>query len=161
MGNHMLYVIGAGVIFFTSVLTLNNTMLNNYNTITESNILLTAASVGQGIIEEAQGKLYDGGLLGATLPDVPICFTAAESLGTEGSESYPLFNDVDDYNGLVRSIETETVRCSVVVKVGYVDSNDVNQWINNKGFYKKMEVAVHANGLEHHVTLDYLFCYHK
>ena len=161
MGSHMLYVIGAGVIFFTSVITLNRTMLNNFNTISESSILLTSASIGQSIIEEAQGKLFDESLYGESVPDIPACFTADGLLGTENGESYPMFNDIDDYNGLVRLISTLSGVCSTVVRVGYVDSTDVNQWISSKGFYKKMEVAVYTNALPQPVKLQYLFCYNK
>lgn len=112
MGNHMLYVIGASVIFFTSVITLNRTMLDNYYTITESSMLLTSASIGQGIIEEAQGKTYDESLINVSTPDIPICFTASDSLGTESGEHYPAFDDVDDYNGLVKLDTTKSGICS-------------------------------------------------
>lgn len=161
MGNHTLYAIGAGVIFFISVLTLNRTMLHNFNTITESSMLLTSASIGQGIIEEAQGILFDEGIIGTSVPDVPVCFTASESLGTEGSESYPLFNDIDDYNGFVRVDSTQAGICSTVVAVGYVDSTNIDQWVSNKGFYKKMEVAIYTDVLPQPIKLHYLFCYKK
>ena len=157
----MLFVIGAGVIFFTAVLSMNRALVSNYKLITENSMLLTSTSIAQEIIEEAQGKLFDESLSTSSTLDIPVCFTAPDSLGTEPGESYPVFDDIDDYNGLTRVINTISGVCSLSVKVGYVDSLNINQWDNNKGFYKKMEVNVSSNGISHNVSLKLLFCYFK
>jgi len=161
MGNHTMFVIGAAVIFFTAVLSLNRALVSNYNLITKNTMLLTSTSIAQEIIEEAQGKLFDESLSTDASPDIPVCFTAPESLGTESGESYPLFDDVDDYNELIKIVNTLSGKCSLSVKVGYVDSLNINQWINEKGFYKKMEVNVSNDANPHDVKLELLFCYFK
>jgi len=162
MGYHIMYVIGASVIFFSSVLTLNRAVLGNFHTITESSMILTSTSIGQEIIEEAQGKLYDEVLSDSeSFYDIPVCFTADDSLGPEGGEYYPLFDDIDDYNGLTRLVSTPSGACSVAVKVGYVDSLNINQWVTGKGFYKRMEVSVYTDVNPYSIKLHYLFCYYK
>ena len=161
MGNHLMLVIGAGVIFYTAVLSINRTMLRNSEVITESGVLLTASTIGEEIIEEAQGKLFDEALSLPFSADLPDCFTAPDSLGTEDNEDYPSFDDVDDYNNLIKVVSTPVGNCSLVVKVGYVDSVNVDEWVQEKSFYKKMEVEVYNNFIPEPVKLSYLFCYHK
>jgi len=161
MGNHMMFVIGAGVIFFTAVLSINSTLLHNYGLISESGILLTTSSIGQEIIEEAQGKLFDEILSVDPSPELPGYFTAPDSLGNENGEAYPLFDDIDDYNGFTKIVTTPSGNCSLVVKVGYVDSINIDQWVSQKGFYKKIEVNVFNDVVPNAVILSHLFCFRK
>ena len=161
MGNHLMFVIGAGVIFFMAVLSINRTILKNYEVITESGMLLTSSGIGEEIVEEANGKLFDEALSMPALIDFPNCFTAPDSLGNESGETYPTFDDIDDYNDFTKIVNTPSGNCSLVVKVGYVDSVNIEQWVDEKGFYKKMEVKVYNNYIPNPVKFYHLFCYHK
>lgn len=149
------------MIFFTAVLSINRAILRNCEVITESGILLTSAAIGEEIIEEANGKLFDESLSQPPSVEFPDCFTAPESLGTESGEAYPSFDDIDDYNDFTKIVNTPSGNCSLVVKVGYVDSVNIDQWVNEKGFYKKMEVEVYNNFIPNPFKFHYLFCYYK
>jgi hypothetical protein len=161
MGNNMLSVICAGVILFTAILSINRAILHNYNAISESGMLIISSSIGQEIIEEANGKFFDEVLSVNPSSDLPNNFTAPDSLGKEYGENYPVFDDIDDYNGLTKIISTSSGKCSIAVKVGYVDSTNVEQWVNQKGFYKKMEINVFNEVMPNPIKFSYLFCFRK
>ena len=149
--------IGAMLLLALVSLNFNSTVLNTSTSDMESKIYLTAFSISDNLIEEIKQKSFDQSTI-----DFPTTNTASltppASLGPEAGETYPNYNDVDDYNGFKDTVtapyfETYYVSCSVE----YVDSNDPDAASSTQTFYKKVTVTVNSPFLRHSVSLSSIF----
>ena len=139
----MLLVLGAMTLFSTLILSVNRGILENSEMVAQGAYRLTATALGQSVIEEAVSKKYDEAVVGTPPVNLPSGFTAPGALGADAGESDPGFDDVDDFNGLVREITTaDSVRYHLAVQVGYVDTTDFDVVVSYRTFFKKMRVAV-------------------
>lgn len=152
-----LLTIGAMMILALVALRFNSAMITSQNTDLSNKVYLTAFSLADNVIEEAKVKNFD-----QTTINFPTTNPATLSsvLGRDGSEVYPDFNDVDDFNGFKDTItapyfETYYIDCYV----HYVTAANQDQISAAQTFYKKLIVTVRSPYLTSpdSVSLSYIF----
>lgn len=155
-----LLVLGALVIFSIAALYLNDIKFNNDQNIMESEFKTTAIGLAQKYIEEAQSVKFDEVVTGASIPSpLPDAFTNFASLGPEAGESYPQFDDVDDFNGYSAAINTPRASYHVDITVSYADSVNITPGYLSKSFLKIMIVTVSSIFFSDSLKLNYLYSF--
>ena len=155
--SELLLVLGAIVIFGLISLSVNQHILVNSDAVYGQQAELYAVSVAQRYIEEAKMKAFDENAINNSV-GAPSSFT---NPGKDGGETYPLFDDVDDFNNFSSTL-TELGTMNVSITVGYVtDANLDSIVVGTKTYYKKMTVTVQSDYLNHAVEANYVFAYQK
>ena len=165
--------LGGLVIFSIFSLMTNTSILNNKKIALESEFIITATSLAQSVIEEAKNKTFDQNTVTDT---VTVLGSLSSTLGREGTEStnVPLpdvmtnntfksaiyYNDVDDYNGYTRTVNTPySGNNSVSVQVSYVSETSPDSVSANRTWCKKMTVAVTSPLISVPIVITYVFSY--
>jgi hypothetical protein len=159
----------AMVLLSTLVLRVNSTLFNSGNVVTNSKLGLTAISLAQSRLEEIKSKAFDQNTVSSTVSSTNN-LTAASALGPETGETYPNFNDVDDYN---RFKTTDTVQinpnlprsgsnldyfndsCSVV----YVSSSSPDITSSTQTWNKKITVFIKHPQMTDTIKVSTVFSY--
>ncbi|MFQ6114023.1 MAG: hypothetical protein ACE5NG_08015 [bacterium] len=152
----LLLTIGAIVVFSLTSLSINRLSLRNTEAIYGQQAEFYAVSVAQRFIEEAKVKAFDENTIIGTVTD-PSGFS---TLGPD-TESYPNFDDVDDYDGYSTTDPSiiGTIVDSVSISVVYVQDDLADS--GSKTYYKKMTVTAYSDYLNNPVRADYVFAYQK
>jgi hypothetical protein len=174
MGVNMLLTIGGIVLLSTFVLYANGLLSDNVKTSSDNEYMITAISLAQSVIDEAKAKSFDENITSGAVT-LPSDLTGANLLGPDGGgeavanpdtardnqcASYARFDDVDDYDGYVRLVNTpraEGYRLSAVVEyasITYPDSTTVSPT-----FCKRMTVTATSPYFPQPVQLMYAFTY--
>lgn len=158
MGNvQSLLAFGAMLILALSSLNFNEAVLNNLTTEIENKVVLTAFSLADDLIEEIKVRAFD-----AATVDFPTTNTAsltpAGSLGPGGWETYPNFNDIDDFNNYTRTVSApHAENYNVTCQVRYVDGNNPDNVVYIQTFYKKVTVTVSSPYMKNPISLSFIF----
>lgn len=128
-------------------LSVNRTTLQSRVIMQESGLLLSAISLGEKFIEEAEMLRFDE----EPSATIPSSFTQPGQLGPDTGESYQNFDDIDDYNGLtiVDSTSAHTP-FTINIDVDYVDKAAPDTPVTTRTYFKKMHVCISS---PHFVTL--------
>lgn len=158
MGNvQSLLSLGAMLVLALSSLNFNETVLSNSTTELENKVVLTAFSLADDLIEEIKVRAFDATTVNFPTNN-PASLTAAGSLGPGWWESYPDYNDIDDFNGYTKIVsaphaENYTVTCSIK----YVDGDNPNNVVYTQTFYKKATVTVSSPFMKKPISLSFIF----
>jgi len=139
----MLLVLGALLLFSIALPSLNDTLLHNDITLFCTNAELTALSLCQKILAEAGTKVFDEVCL-TTQPQLATQLTDVATLGRETGESYPNFDDVDDYHNLAYRDSTTLPSVLFMLSgvVSYINPSDLTQAVTYRTFIKRLRVTV-------------------
>jgi hypothetical protein len=171
MGSNVILAIGA-LVTFSIILSSSNRMMTSNTKIAEQNeYYLSALSLGQSVIDEAKVKYFDENVAavdqdGDALPIV-YADSLSTTLGREGSaetsvpapdtlttaspftaaspgyRSQDKFDDIDDYNGYVRVVNTQRAHgFRLSVKVLYASVTKPDSASSLRTFCKVMYVGV-------------------
>ena len=154
----LLLTIGAIVIFGMSMVSTNLLTVEQTEAIYRQQAELYALSIAQGYIEEARAKAFDENTIQNTASSAND-FTATASSGA--GETYPAFDDVDDFVNIPTDTTTNLGQMSVNIDVQYVDVADLEYPVAYRTYYKKMTVSVFSEYLIDTVRVDYIFAYQK
>ena len=149
--------IGALLLFSLVSLNFNSSVLSNTTVEVENKVYLTAFSLADDLIEEVKQKAFDAATLTFPTTD-PSILTGAYSLGHGWWETYPDYNDIDDFNGFVQSVSAphaENYQITCVVQ--YVDGDNPDQAVWTQTFYKKVTVTVSSPYLRNPIQLSHIF----
>jgi len=152
-------ILSLGALLFLSLVSLrfNSSVLENSTIETENKVYLTAFSLADDLIEEIKQKAFDAATVKFPTTD-PSDLTSAYSLGHGWWEIYPNYNDIDDYNGYIRSVSApHAENYSVTCQVWYVSPTNPNNKIMIQTFYKKVQVTVTSPYLRNSVILSFIF----
>ncbi len=156
----LLLTLGAIAIFGLTTLSINRLALNNSTAIVNQQVELYALNLAQRLIEEAKTRAFDENVISSS-PALPGGFTGTP-MGKGGGESYPNFDDVDDFNGLTRTENTPMGQMQITVAVNYVSEANLDSIVDpTRTFYKKMSVEVQSVALNHPVRAEYVFSFQK
>jgi len=87
--------------------------------------------------------------------------TATASFGPGWWESYPNFNDVDDYHRMTKSIDTPRLGTfKAYTEVCYVNETNPNYVITSKSWMKRIKVTIQHGRLPKPVVLYYYISYY-
>lgn len=153
--------IGAMAILALISFNFNSSVIQNSTVEIENKVYLTAFSLADDLIEEIKQKAFDHQTVQFRSIN-PEELTHPKELGPDAGETYPNFNDIDDYNGFTRNVslphaEGYTVTC----KVSYADPNNPEQTATAQTFYKLVEVSVSSPFLSWPVKLSFVFTLHS
>lgn len=120
----MLLVLAALITFSMLAMNVNRSVITSTETTYGIEAVETAKDIGQSFITEAHSKPYDLYTVNNTIEDLSD-LTNPYSLGPATGESYENFNDVDDFDGLVKTINTPRLGTfTVSMMVYYVDPDN-------------------------------------
>jgi hypothetical protein len=157
--NNIQSILTIGSIFLLSLasLSFNSALLQSNTVEIENKVYLTAFSLADDMIEEIKQKAYDENTL--VFPTVNrATLTPTASLGAESGESYPYYDDVDDYNGFFRDADApHAENYHIAVKVYYVSESDPTLVSSSQTFDKRVDVTVSSPYLNHNVILSMVF----
>ena len=158
--SELLLVLGALVIFGRFSLIVNNSLLESSTRVLQSEFEITAVSLLQEIIYEAGLQAFDEASVNTIPASVPADFTAAVSLGSETGETYPNFNDIDDYNGI--SITGTTIAgmdYTITTDVGYVTPDNLVNYSSTRTTMKRLDLTLSSVYLTNEINLSYVFAF--
>ena len=159
MGSQSLLSIGALLLLSLLSLHFNSSVLANSTTEIEDKVYLTAFSLADDLIEEIKEKAFDE----KTIDFQAIALnqlTPSGMLTYESGESWPYFDDIDDYNGYQKQVDLPNAEgYKVFCKVNYVDSdgNDVGV----QSFFKKVTITVTSKYLRDPFYMSFIFSLHS
>jgi len=94
--------IGAMLLLSVLVLRVNRTLFSTGSSISNSKLGLTAVSLAQSRLEEIKSKAFDEKTVSNNISDFNK-LTASGNLGPDAGEIYPGYDDIDDYNGFIKT----------------------------------------------------------
>ena len=101
----MFLAIGAMAILTLLTLTINNSIMNSASISSNSEYTITGNGVLQSLVEDMRSRSFD--LATVNNPNATVNdFTAPSGLGPAYGETYPNFNDFDDYNNQTITVST-------------------------------------------------------
>jgi hypothetical protein len=170
MGYQQLFLVLASVVLLTLLMVqINSNAVEGREALQQLELEQTAVGIAQQFIEEAKSKNFDE-LIGVIPPaSMPGGFTPANALGP-GSDTYPQFNDVDDYNNLARTVyingvdfdagATDGIPFTVGIKVNYVTDANPDSAVSAPTFLKRMTVKVASTWIPDTVVVKHVFSYY-
>ncbi len=153
--------LGAMIILSLVSLLFNSTALQSSNIELQDKVYLTAFSLADDLIEEMKQKAFDEKTVDFQAINVN---QLSSNLGpdTNGgiTETYPNFNDIDDYNGYleVTDVPALAVGYRVYCDVAYCDAaGDIR---TSQQYYKKVTVTVTSPYLDDQFYMSFIFSLH-
>lgn len=180
MGTNSILAIGAVLIFGTFMSSSNKLMIGNTQVAEQNEYYITALSLAQSVVAEARTKSFDQKTVSGSVPvaDSLSAFCGPDGVGeivpspdtlvtgspfsasAPGYLSTVRFNDVDDYNGYRRKVNTLRAEgYTVAVRVGFAGVTNPDSAAAGKTFCKKMTVTVRSPYLSDSVMVSYAFLY--
>lgn len=165
MGANMMLTIGSILLFGMFLSTSNKLMTGNSQIAAQNEYYIAGLSLAQSIIDEAKTKEFDQNTVGKIVSSI-TGLTTVGSLGRDGgAEAVPSrdtlssrapysatnkgyfsaarFNDVDDYNGYTRIVNTPRAEnYQVRVTVNYASETSPDALKASRTFCKTMTVKV-------------------
>ena len=153
-----LLVIGSIFLFSIIALSINTNMTDQYTDNYDNEAVVTAASIGQSILETIQLKAYDENTVSS---DVYISSQLSTTLGTESGESSDtLFDDIDDYDNYQSAIQmTRLDSFRVLVDVYYINQSNPDTAVTSPTFSKRIDVEIDNVYLENPIRLFSIVSY--
>jgi len=180
MGTNVILAVGALVIFGTFLASSNRLMTVNTQIAEQNEYYISAISLAQSIISEAKAKAFDENTVSGSVPSPD---SLSLTLGPDGfTESVPTtdtlitsspydaqnpgyrstfrFNDVDDYDGYKRLVNTPRAEgYTLTVRVAYASPTYPDSMKSSPTFCKKMTVSVKSPFIPDSLSLSYAFVY--
>jgi len=155
--SEILLVLGAVVIFALAVLNVNQSLARNDTYLMTTELEYEAIPLGQRIIDEARSCAYDENAVSGMLYNIPSDFTSDANFGgASDGESYPAFDDFDDYHGLSITDTTQNGIYSIDATVMYVTEGNPDADAGFKTNYKRLDVAVSSQFIPDTIRFSYI-----
>lgn len=156
-GVQMFLVIGGITLFSVMILNINHSVALAEEQRIDSELLSTATSVGQSLLNEITSKAFDNAII---LNPAIILNQLTLPLGPELGEVYSTFNDVDDYHGYIDTVSTPRGGdFKFKVNVNYVNNNNVDLILPTRTRTKRIEVLVQNDFMQDTLKLYYYKSY--
>jgi len=170
MGYQQLFLVLASVVLLTLLMVqINSNTVEGREALQQLEFEHTAVGIAQQFIEEAKSKNFDG-LVGVIPPaSMPAGFTPAVNLGP-GTDTYPQYDDVDDYNDFSRTVyingnnfdpdAIDGIPFTVGIKVHYVTDAKPDSAVLTPTFLKRLTVKVASTWIPDSVVVKHVFSYY-
>ena len=153
--------IGALMIFSIISLRFDSAVLQNVEVEVENKVYLTAFSLADDLLEEIKQRAFDQQTV-VFKSITPDALTPAQSLGKELGETWPNFNDIDDYDDYQKPVSLpHAENYTVTSKIDYVQAADQDQTSSSQTYFKRVEIFVDSPYLKHQLKLSYIFTLHS
>jgi len=169
MGYQQLFLVLASVVLLSLLMVqINNNTVEGREALQQLELQHTAVAIAQQFVEEAKSKKFDAlvGVIPAT--SMPGGFTLP--LGKNASETYPLFNDVDDYHNFSSTVyvngsnfdptATSGIPFTVDIQLHYVSDANPDSAVSGRTFFKRMRVRVTSSYIPGQILVKHVFSYY-
>jgi len=171
MGSNYLLTIGAMLLLSLFILTTNRMIMQNNIIQSESEFVITATSLAQAVLDEIKTKAFDENTVTGEI-STPDSLSTTLGKDTGESFSYPdvsvtslylsatTFDDIDDYNGYQRTVDTpiaESFSLQVVVSYVYPLNPETSSGTNSR--CKLVTVNASSPYISIPISLKYAFTY--
>ncbi len=154
-GVQMMLLIGASMLLSIHIINVNRASLYSDDQMSQAEYTMAATSLGQSLMHEIASKSFDESTIADPFAEVTT-FTAAGSLGPTGGESYPNFNDVDDYNGFKTVLSSpRTGAFDVACRVQYVNAQFPDIPVSTATRTKRITMVLTSSRMIDPVVLTY------
>jgi len=158
MGQSLLSIAAMLLLAFTSF-NFNASVLETASFEIENKVALTAFSLADDLIEEIKQKAFDEKTIDFQAIAVNQ-LTAAELIGEESGEVWPIFNDIDDYHNYSKPVSLPHAEGYLVTsKVNYVNLEGSD--LTTQSFFKKVTVTVSSEYLKRPIVISFIFSLHS
>jgi len=141
----MMITLGALMLLALVVLRVNNGFLNTNSILLDSKLGVLATSVATSVIEEATGKAFDHN---TDTTSVSLHSKLSATLGPESGETYPNYNDFDDFDGYSKIDNTmPAAEFNVNCEVDYVNDTDLDGKTTSRTWHKRITVFVSSKSM--------------
>ena len=165
-GIQSILTMGGMIILALISLRFNAAVLQSSSADFNNKVYLTSFSIADNIIEEIKSKSFDQTTI--KLPTTnPASLTPVANLGPDSGESYPNFNDVDDYNGFKDTtaapyFETYYISCSKIHNLEssackYVTASNPDVASSVPTFFKRATVTVSSRYLSNPISISAIY----
>lgn len=149
--------IGALTILSFVSLRFDSSVLQNSTVETENKVYLTAFSLADDLLEEIKQKAFDANTVQFPITN-PSGLTPSAGLGPANWESYPNFNDIDDFNNFTKGVSApHAENYSIKCKVWYVNGDNPEQMMTTQTFYKRVRITVSSPYMRSPVNISFIF----
>ena len=139
--------LGAMALVSLIVLQVNTGFVATSSNLLDNKLSILAISLASSIIEEASGKSFDATTVADAISNTSD-FTSANSLGKGSTESYPNFNDFDDFNNLqITNSSMTSGEFDISSEVCYVNPSNPDVAASVQTWHKKITVFVTSKSL--------------
>ena len=154
MDSDLILTVGAILLFSILALATYSNIRLSSETTTQAEYLSTAVDLSENLIMEVRSKSFDEKTINAT-PDIS---GLSSKLGTD-NETYPNFDDIDDYNGYTATVKTKySYSFTSKVKVQYVNPDNFSS-SSTQTSMKKITISTYSPLLVDTVKLNYYSSY--
>jgi len=157
----MLFVMAAMALLSQITMMVNSYVGQTFYASLTSEATITATGIAQALLAEVSTKAFDEKALVAGANVSVDSLTAPGYLSAEGGETYPNFDDIDDFNLYQRVTTTPRLgNFRVQCAVWYVTNVDLDSPQSVRTFLKRVTVIVDQNlGLEYDVSMTRILTY--
>ena len=157
-------VLGGAMILSTIALSVNRSLVESSRVRQEAALAAASLAVAEGFLQETAARQFDERVVGLdhALLGLPESLTPPASLGPDSGETdWTHFDDVDDSNGYLADLAPPEAffPMRVEMRVGYVDSLDLDRWVNWPTLYKRVEVTVTSSFVSAPIRYDEVVSY--
>jgi hypothetical protein len=153
--------LGALMIFSLISLRFDSAVLQNTEVEVENKVYLTAFSLADDLLEEIKQRAFDEKTV-VFKAITPSALTPSASLGKESGESWPNFNDIDDYNNYSKPVSLpHAENYTITSQISYVQANNQDLVSYTPTYFKRVEIFVNSPYLSHQLKLSYIFTLHS
>ncbi len=147
-GQIMLGIAALGMLTFV-ILNSNKTSLSTLDSITYNKGLIAANSLALSLFNEISSKAYDENTITGTT--IVSANDFSPNLQAESGETYPNFDDVDDYNNYSRTeIIPQIGKFNIRVKVEYIRDNLVKT--TARTYNKNVTIIIRGDSFNNQTT---------
>ncbi len=168
MGYRELFLVLASTVLLTLLMVqINRNTAEGREALQQLEMEHIAASMAQQFIEEAKSKKFDAQIGMISPADMPGDFTPWNGLGPGWWESYPNFNDVDDYHNFTRTMYVDGsnfnansgIPFNVSIQVHYVSDANPDVAVSQQTYFKRVTVTVSSAYIPNAITVKQVFSY--
>lgn len=153
----MLLTVGALMLLSSMIFRFNRAVLTSDEVMYNSKFNVLAASLCTSLIEEARGKAFDQETDSAAVTKTD---QLSVTLGPDYGETYPNFNDFDDFEGFVKVDSTmPSAVFYVTSKVSYILSKNPIEKTKSRTWHKMITVTVMSSSMKDPVEMSSTFSY--
>ncbi len=150
--------IGAMMLLSILVLRVNNTFNNTSTVLQDSKLGILATSIATSQIEEISRLAFDE-CTDSNSTNSLSSLTPPSSLGPEPGETYPNYNDVDDYNGFTKTDTSMTAVFNISCSVVYVSDTNPDVASSVPTWNKKITITVTSPSMIDTIRASTIYSY--